>query len=178
MQTTIATKRLLLELLSPNDNSFILELVNSEGWLKYIGNRKIHSLEEAAVYIQKINSNPHITYWVAKLKENAIPIGIITLIKRDYLEHHDIGFAFLPAFTNYGYAFEATKEVLSHISQNAEHAHILATTLPGNKNSIRLLEKLGLQLSKEIEVGDEKLHVYGMAINKLAISKNESTGIS
>lgn len=177
MQATITTNRLLLEPLSPNDNDFIVELVNSEGWLRYIGDRKIHSLEDAAAYIQKINDNPDITYWVAKLKEDFIPIGIVTLIKRAYLEHHDIGFAFLPAFTNHGYAFEATQEVLSHISCNAGHSHILATTLPENKSSIRLLEKLGLQLSKEIEVGNEKLHVYGMAINQLAISKNESSGI-
>ncbi|MGN6401178.1 MAG: GNAT family N-acetyltransferase [Flavisolibacter sp.] len=177
MQGTITTNRLLLEALSSNDKSFILELVNSEGWLTYIGDRKIYSLENAAAYIQKINDNPDITYWVAKLKEDFIPIGIVTLIKRAYLEHHDIGFAFLPAFTNHGYAFEATQEVLSHISCNAGHSHILATTLPGNKSSIRLLEKLGLQLSKEIEVGDERLHVYGMATNKPAISKNQSGGI-
>ncbi|MGN6163711.1 MAG: GNAT family N-acetyltransferase [Flavisolibacter sp.] len=177
MQATIATNRLLLEPLSSNDKRFILELVNSKGWLAHIGDRKIYSLEHAATYIQKINGNPDITYWVVKLKENATSIGIVTFIKREYLKHHDIGFAFLPAFTNHGYAFEATKEVLSYISGNAEHSHILATTLPGNKDSIRLLEKLGLQLSKEIEVGDEKLHLYGMATHKLSISENESTGI-
>jgi len=167
MQATIATSRLLLEPLSQNDNHFILELVNSEGWLKYIGDRNIHCPEEAAAYIQKINSAPNITYWVVKRKEDATPIGIVTFIKRDFLEHHDIGFAFLPAFTNQGYAFEATQKGLSHITSNAQHAYILATTLPENKNSIRLLEKLGLRLSKEIEVANEKLHLYQMATGKL-----------
>lgn len=146
--------------LASNDNGFILELVNSEGWLKYIGDRNINSLEDASVYIQKVNSNSLITYWVAKLKEANNSIGIITFIKRSYLDHYDIGFAFLPKFTNNGYAFEATKAVLSQIIQQQVHTNILAITVPENKDSIRLLEKLGFRPDNEIEVEDEKLHVY------------------
>jgi RimJ/RimL family protein N-acetyltransferase len=167
LQTTIVTNRLLLEPLTLNDNSFILELVNSEGWLKYIGDRNINSPEDASDYIQKVNSNPNITYWVVKLKDKAISIGIITFIKRDYLEHCDIGFALLPKFTNNGYAFEATKEVLTNIIHNSEYTHVLATTIPENKDSIKLLERLGLRLDKEIEVADEKLHVYQISTDKL-----------
>ncbi len=160
MQPIIITSRLLLKPLASNDNGFILELVNSEGWLKYIGDRNINSLEDASVYIQKVNSNSLITYWVAKLKEANNSIGIITFIKRSYLDHYDIGFAFLPKFTNNGYAFEATKAVLSQIIQQQVHTNILAITVPENKDSIRLLEKLGFRPDNEIEVEDEKLHVY------------------
>ncbi|MEP6676939.1 MAG: GNAT family N-acetyltransferase [Ferruginibacter sp.] len=163
MLSTITTYRLLLDPLISNDAEFIYRLVNSAGWLKYIGDRKINSLEDAAAYIKRICSNSKVTYWVVKLKENGNAIGIVTFIKRDYLDYPDIGFAFLPEFANQGYAFEATKKVLD-ILTGAGQKQILATTIPGNTNSIRLLEKLGLRLDKEIEVEAERLQVYKMTV--------------
>src|SRR5215218_9705823 len=92
----LITERLLIIPLATSDDSFILELVNTEGWISFIGNRNITSQVEAKAYIQKILENSNCSYWVVKLKEQQQSIGIITYIKRDYLEHHDIGFAFLP----------------------------------------------------------------------------------
>ena len=167
METLITTDRLLIEPLALTYNTFILELVNSNGWLEFIGDRNVHSEDEALAYIQKIKDNPNITYWVARLKETNTPTGVITLIKRDYLEHHDIGFAFLPVVANKGYAYEAAKAVLSEIIKNAAHSHILATTMAANSSSIRLLEKLGLQFNKEIEVENKKLQLYSALTDKL-----------
>lgn len=161
------TERLLIESLSFTDNKFILELVNTEGWLKFIGNRNVNSEIEATGYIQKIIDNPNTDYSVVKLKEKQTTIGIITFIKRDYLEHHDIGFAFLPGFTNNGYAYEAANAVLKNLIQINNLSHILATTIPENINSIKLLKKLGLSFENEIEVDKIKLQVYGAATIKL-----------
>ena len=94
----MSTERLYLESLTFHDNEFILELVNSKGWLKFIGDRNIKSLSDSSTYIQKILDNPNTIYWVVKIKNSKTNIGIITFIKRDYLEHHDIGFAFLPDY--------------------------------------------------------------------------------
>jgi hypothetical protein len=52
------------------------------------------------------------------------------------------------------------KEILSVLSTNPEYTPILATTIPGNINSIKLLIKLGLHFEKELEVGKEILHIY------------------
>lgn len=161
------TERLLIESLSFNDNKFILELVNTEGWLTFIGNRNVNSEMEATGYIQKIIDNPNTDYSVVKLKEKQTTIGIITFIKRDYLEHPDIGFAFLPGFTNNGYAYEAANAVLKNLIEINNLSHILATTIPENINSIKLLKKLGLSFENEIEVDKIKLQVYGAATVKL-----------
>ncbi len=120
-----------------DDHLFILELVNTEGWIKFIGNRNITSQAEAMAYIQKVLNNENIFYWVVQLKGSNEKIGIITFIKRDYLEDHDIGFAFFPRFFKNGYAYEATVAVLNKILKELVHAHILATTVPGNISSIR-----------------------------------------
>ncbi|MEP7255080.1 MAG: GNAT family N-acetyltransferase [Ferruginibacter sp.] len=175
METSITTNRLLIEPLAITDNTFILELVNSKGWLEFIGDRNVHSEDDAVAYIQKINDNPNVMYWVVRFKDNSTPAGVITFIKRDYLDHHDIGFAFLPAFANNGYAYEASKAVLSEAVKNSAHSYILATTMATNGSSIKLLEKLGLQFDKEIEVNDEKLQLYSISTDKLYISEITKT---
>jgi len=171
MQSSLLTERLSLTALKSTDAKFIFELVNTEGWLTYIGDRKIHSLEDSQGYIQKIMVNPDISYWVVRLRQDDTPIGIISLINRNYLEHPDIGFAFLPSFTNNGYAYEATRIVLNHFIDNTEHPFVHGVTVIENTASINLLKKLGFQLQKEIEVKKEKLQLYVVSKDKFYISE-------
>src|SRR6476469_7277410 len=128
----LSTDRLILKPLSPDDTEFIHALVNTEGWLKFIGDRNVHSPEDARAYVQKILDNPAVHYWAVSLKNNSHRIGIVTYIKRDYLDHPDLGFAFLPEHAGKGYAFEAAKTVLHFVLQNDGQQNILATTLPAN----------------------------------------------
>lgn len=167
IQTALTTNRLLIEPLSLDDNDFIFELINTEGWIRFIGNRNINSATQAIDYIQKIIDNQNINYWVVKLKEENIKIGIITFIKRDYLDHYDIGFAFLPNYTHNGFAYEASVKILDFVSALPGQNSILATTVPENISSIKLLKKLGMNFEKEIERDNIILHVYGMLMNKV-----------
>jgi RimJ/RimL family protein N-acetyltransferase len=160
------TERLHIELLSFNDNSFILELVNTPGWLEFIGNRNVYTTLDTQKYIQKILDNKDYTYWVVKRNEDNLSIGLISLIKRDYLEYHDIGFAFLPSYTNLGYAYEATNEIINNISQDKNYKILLATTLLTNNKSIKLLSRLGFVFDKVIKVQDEKLNLYKRVLDK------------
>jgi RimJ/RimL family protein N-acetyltransferase len=50
--------------------------------------------------------------------------------------------------------------VLDFLSRHYRLQYILATTLPDNTRSIRLLEKLGLRFDKAIETNGELLWVY------------------
>ncbi len=156
-----STDRLSIEPLTENDHQFIFELVNTEGWLTFIGNRNITSPAAASDYILRILDNENVCYWVVRLRENQVPLGIITFIQRDYLEHPDIGFAFLPNFSGNGYALEATKAILDALVERENLTRILATTIPENIKSIHLLKKIGLDFEREIRVGEETLHVYG-----------------
>lgn len=154
------TEYLLIKKLAPTDTSFIQELVNSEGWLTYIGDRNIHTTEDALSYINKTMANEHMCFWVVFLKEKHIPIGLISLIQRDYLPHSDIGFAFLPDYAGKGYAFEATYSVLHYLINLPKYATLLATTLLDNTRSINLLKRLGFNLKNEILVDTEKLNLF------------------
>jgi len=160
MFTNLTAEKLSLHALAIEDVDFIQELVNTPGWLQFIGDRSVHSKEDATNYINKIKSSPNIHYWVVRLTETQTPVGIISFIKRDYLEYFDIGFAFLPQYNGKGYAYEAAKAVLTTIGSMPKHPIVLATTVPDNVSSIKLLIKLGLRFERELQVGGEQLHVY------------------
>jgi [ribosomal protein S5]-alanine N-acetyltransferase len=164
MKTTFETDQLVLTKVSLNDAPFIRELVNTPGWLQFIGERNIKTIEDAEKYIEKLLSNSNLIYWVVKLQLANTSLGIISFIKRDYLDHYDIGFAFMPQYTNKGYAFEASKVVLNYAIKELKMAAVVATTLQENSNSIRLLEKLGLHFEKKIKVEKEELLIYSTEI--------------
>ena len=165
MQANYKTNRLQLRMLTETDAAFIFELVNTAGWIKFIGDRNIKDTGDAVNYIQKIISNPAISYRVVTLRDDETAIGVVTFIKRDYLDHHDIGFAFLPAYNKQGYAFEATKEFLDDLLNSGEQETILATTIPENSSSIQLLKKLGFNFSKEINHEGQALQLFSIIKN-------------
>jgi [ribosomal protein S5]-alanine N-acetyltransferase len=154
----LKTNRLKLNILAPKHAEFILELVNTDGWKKFIGERNINSNEESLNYIQRISDNQNITYWAVERIEDQVALGIITLIKRDYLENRDLGFAFLPSYAKQGYAFEASKLIL----ENLDDTKMDAITISENKNSIDLLLKLGFEFEKKIRQNEEDLDLYSI----------------
>lgn len=169
MQQYYTTQRLRLGWLDVADTDFIKELVNTPGWLQFIGDRNIHTQEEALAYVHRILNAPTVTYWVVRLREESTPVGIITFIKREYLQHYDIGFAFLPAYEGKGYAYEAVSVVLKDLAADPQHDHILATTIKENTRSVKLLEKLGLKFERVIEEGNETLMLYGAPSSQLKL---------
>src|SRR5689334_15984596 len=93
------TPRLRLRELTGDDAAFILELVNEPGWLRFIGDRNVHSLEDARGYIERV---PRASYakngfglWAVDLRETGERLGMCGLIRRESLPYADIGFAFL-----------------------------------------------------------------------------------
>jgi RimJ/RimL family protein N-acetyltransferase len=144
----LETDRLHLRMITTEDAPFMLELFNSPGWLKYIGDRKVHSVDEAAAYIRK--------YYLASYKENGFgsyavvlkdggeTIGSCGVYKRPNLENPDIGFAFLPDFLGKGYGYEAANAVMDYARAELGMTKILGFTVEYNLPSIKLLEKLGL----------------------------------
>ncbi len=160
MLNLIETERLNIKPLALNDDEFMMELMNSAGWIKFIGDRNIHTQTDAANYIQKIQKNENYTCLVFTIKETETPIGIVTIIKRDNLEHHDIGFALLPQYGKLGYSLEASKKVLDELLISKTHTKILAITVKENDKSISLLEKLGLNFIEEKTEDDEVMLVY------------------
>lgn len=155
----LKTKRLKLRELTKGDAAFVLKLMNDPLWLRFIGDRHIRTIEDAENHIlQKMIPNYAALgfgFYLVELKDNHAPIGICGLVKRPFLDHIDIGFAFLPEYHGRGYAFESAFAVLNFAKNDLGIDHIVAITDPENTRSIKLLEKLGLRYSKTIRFGDE-----------------------
>ncbi|WP_229369703.1 GNAT family N-acetyltransferase [Fibrivirga algicola] len=152
MDTMLQTERLLIRKLTTADAAFVLELVNSPGWLAYIGDRQIRTVSQAETYLL---NGPLASYeangfglYLVERKAGKTPIGMCGLIRRTYLDYPDIGFAFLPAFMGNGYAVEAATAIMHDASETLKLPVICALVMPSNGPSISLLGKLGMTYRK------------------------------
>lgn len=168
MKKILETERLILRQFEDTDAPFIIELLNTGGWLKYIGDRNVKTHEDAIKYLDngplKSYKSNGFGLYIVLLKDSSAPIGMCGFVKRAELDDVDIGFAFLPEYSGQGYAFEIAKPTLQYGFDKFKFERVVGITAPGNKNSIRLLEKLGLQNEKEIEKDNKTLLLFG--INK------------
>jgi ribosomal-protein-alanine N-acetyltransferase len=164
MYRQIETERLLIRPIKITDTSFILDLLNSDGWLQFIGDRKVKNVVDAEKYIQNILDNEKFYYSVFELKESKQKVGIITFLYRDNQRFPDIGFAMLPEFDKKGYAIKATKKYLEEIANEKKVNKVIAITLPDNSKSIRLIERLGLEYEDEIQDNSKILYLYARTL--------------
>jgi RimJ/RimL family protein N-acetyltransferase len=154
-----STERLVLRHMTEGDAAFILELLNEPSFLKYIGDRGVHTRDDARAYIVKgalaMYERHGFGLYTVELKHDATPIGICGLLKRDSLEDVDIGFAFLARFWSEGYAFEAAAATMIHGREALRIGTIVAITSPENEASIKLLKKLGFKFDGLIRLPGE-----------------------
>jgi RimJ/RimL family protein N-acetyltransferase len=160
LSTEFESERLELNPLADSDANFIFRLLNSDGWLRFIGDRKIKNETDALAYIARVNASPLLDYRAVRLKTDSTIIGITTLIQREYLDAPDIGFAFLPDYMGKGYAYEASMVMINELQKTESGSNVYAITIPENDSSIRLLEKCGLTRLEEKEIEGETLIVY------------------
>ncbi len=169
----IETERLRLREFDHSDSDLIFELLNSPGWLKYIGNRSIADIEDAANYIeaklQKGYRDSGFGFYLVELKATGEKTGMCGIVKREGLDDIDLGFALLPKFENKGYAFESSMAVIQYAKNVLNIKKLAAITLPSNIASIRVLEKIGMKFEKRIYIpGDpEELLLYSMQLSNL-----------
>jgi RimJ/RimL family protein N-acetyltransferase len=103
--------------------------------------------------------------YLVELKEAGRPIGICGLIKRDFLDDVDVGFAFLPRYWGQGYAYEAASAVLTYSREVVGLKRIVAITASDNHRSARLLEKLGLRFERMVGYPGEDQDVRLFAVD-------------
>jgi RimJ/RimL family protein N-acetyltransferase len=172
MNYILETEKIKLRELTMDDTSFIIELVNSPGWLKYIGNRNIKTIEQATTYLE---NGPIKSYrengfglWLVETRDDKNPIGMCGLLRRDYLDHPDIGFAFLPECLGKGFGFEASAATLALAKDKLKLPVICAITMPSNNASIKLLEKIGLKFMKQVSPpgSQEELLLYQINLSQ------------
>ena len=158
-----ASARIYLEKLTTGDAPFMLRLLNTAGWIKYIGDRQVRDLIAAEEYLDRILHNPAINYWVIRLRSTGEPIGIVTFIYRDALPGPDLGFALLEEHTGKGFGYEAARLLLQELDVAGRGQTVCAVTTAKNTPSIALLVRLGFIWSRTIRLDGHDVELYQLA---------------
>ncbi|MCP9769578.1 N-acetyltransferase [Lacihabitans sp. LS3-19] len=166
--TIIETDRLTLRKFNLNDAVFILELLNTPLWLKFIGDKGVKTIQEAENYLKngslKSYEEKGFGLYLVEEKTTKSPIGMCGFIKRDELENLDLGFAFLPEYIGKGYGYEAANACIKFGKDVLGFEKIAAIVNPENEASNSLLVKLGFVLEKQIAFGENAtlVNLYGI----------------
>ncbi|MGZ4134178.1 MAG: GNAT family N-acetyltransferase [Tumebacillaceae bacterium] len=165
----LETDRLILRHQTPDDAAFMLELLNDPSWIQNIGDSGVRTLEDAQQHILKksveVYARDGFGFYLTELKDGGVPIGICGFAKRDWLEHADVGFAFLPRYWGQGYAYEASSAVMEYGKSVLGFTRVVAITSEENEASGKLLEKLGLHLENVIPYANTEELIRLYAIN-------------
>ncbi|MDX5448611.1 MAG: GNAT family N-acetyltransferase [Bacteroidota bacterium] len=149
----MSTPRLDLREFNQEDAPMILKLLRSSGWIQFIGEKNVHTLEDAREYIQRnliLHGHGLGMYCVVE-RESGLPIGMVGFNQRTFLDHPDLGYALLPEFTGKGYARESASMMLDHARKKLDFTTIFALTHPENQDSISLLKDLGFHFHGMID---------------------------
>jgi len=165
---TFQTERLILRPMIERDADFILELLNDPSFIRYIGDRKVRTLEGAKAYI---TNGPVASYaqngfglYLVELRESGESMGMCGLIRRNTLQDVDIGYAFLPKYWSQGYAFEAAQEMKRYAREELGLKRLVAVVDPENPASIHLLEKLGMKFEKMVRLTQDDIDLKLFAV--------------
>ncbi|MBP6003480.1 MAG: GNAT family N-acetyltransferase [Pyrinomonadaceae bacterium] len=152
------------ELDSDLDAEFIYRLLNSNKFVRYIGDRGVRNVEQAADFIETRYRQSYRDHgfglYAVERKASSLQIGICGFVRREKLPYPDIGFAFLSQFEKQGYGFESAMAMMEYGRADLGMTRILAITTIDNKASERLLKKIGFRFDQLIERDDETLKLY------------------
>jgi RimJ/RimL family protein N-acetyltransferase len=166
----LETDRVIMRRLTTDDAGFMLDLLNQPSFHRFIGDRGVRTVDEARTYIEEraiagYEKNGFGPFAVA-LKENGIPIGIVSLLDRDELDDVDIGFAFLPDHWRRGFAFESSSALMEYAFSELGLDRIVAVTQADNTASIRTLEKMGLAFEGLVRLDKDGPDLQLYAVNR------------
>ncbi|TRZ44408.1 GNAT family N-acetyltransferase [Robertkochia solimangrovi] len=156
---SLETERLIMRPTSHDDEAFLLELMNSPKFLQYIGDRNLKTIEEVSAYIDSKFRAQYdrlgFSNFTLIRKADGIKIGSCGLYDREGLDGLDLGYALLPNFEGSGFAYEAARALSKVAYQQLGIELLLAITTKDNKASQKLLEKLGFEYAKDINLPED-----------------------
>ncbi len=141
------TDRLILREIVAGDAPFIHELLTDPDFLAMIGDRGVATLADAERAIAEKYRAGYTQHgfgmWLVERKADGAKLGMAGLVRRDGLDHVDVGYAFLPAARGAGYATEAVRAVLDWAAARSI-APVVAIVNEENAASRAILTRVGM----------------------------------
>jgi len=169
MKSILTTTRLFLREFALSDAPFIRKLLNTPGWLQFIGDRGVATDGDAEQYLANGPMQSYATngfgLWCVCRIDDGSAMGMCGLLKRETLEHVDLGFAMLPDVCGMGYARESATATLALAHERLGIVKVLAIASPTNTRSIHLLEKIGFQFDRLYRQDEEALMLFAKVLD-------------
>ncbi len=145
----ITTPRTTLRELTTDDADFVRALLNEPSFLQFIGDRGVRTSDDAADFIetryrQSYREHGYGLHLMSR-RDTGAPVGLCGFVRREALEHPDLGFALVPAAEGHGLAYEAAAATLDFGHRTLGLTPVLAVVQDDNHRSRRLLERLGFR---------------------------------
>jgi ribosomal-protein-alanine N-acetyltransferase len=160
----LTTERLTLRQLSTIDGQNIFALRSDTEINKYLDRQASKTIEVAINFITKINDSikkNDSLYWAITLTNTKIFVGTICLFEFSNEKNKcEIGYELLTNFQGQGIMKEATGKVIDYTFQTMQLQKIEAFTHNGNRNSTKLLEKLGFIKSIEADKENAVFNIF------------------
>jgi len=159
------TARLRIRPLEQGDAAFVLKLTSDPDFVANIGDKGLRIEEDARRFIAEgpwtRRREEGYGQFLVELKETREPVGICGLLYREALDVTDVGFAIDAGHRRKGIALEAAKAVMKYGREELHVEEIVGLTSPGNNASIRVLEALGMQFDRKMQMpGYEETALY------------------
>ncbi|TNE51948.1 MAG: N-acetyltransferase [Bacteroidetes bacterium] len=162
------TPRLILREFAPEDALLLYQLNADPDVLRYTGDVPFASVDAARRFIGEYDAylKDGFGRWTVLLKQGQNPVGWCGL-KRHANGLVDLGFRFLQAYWNKGFATEAAEACLAYGFSVLGIREIVGRAGIQNTASVRVLEKIGMEFA-----GTDNLEGVGPAV--LYCKKNDA----
>ena len=146
------TKRLILRGWNLSDLTPFLKICSRQDVMKYIDNP--WETERVTEFIleeqRQLQLRGHCR-WALELKDSSALVGFCGFRPRaDKPEQLEIGWRLHPDYWRQGLAYEAATKVMNHATNQLTPTRIFARIHVHNKASLRLANKLGMQITKRV----------------------------
>ncbi len=169
------SERLRYRLFEKGDGAHIIALDSNIEVLKYLHQEPLNDLNEAEKIVEGVLNQYEkngIGRWWAIEKESNQVIGW-TGIKyetmfRDF-PYYDIGYRYIPKFWRKGYGFEAALFWRDYAFSEMNIEKLNATAHVDNVGSNKILQKIGMEITDNLEYGGDQCNWYELNKTQLGI---------
>ena len=155
----IETRRLSIREMTEADAGFYLAMLSDPDFKTHIADRGVRTEDQAVAHMHDrvfASYDAHgFGMWLVSRSSDSAPIGMAGLVKRDFLENVDLGYAFLPEGRGAGYATEAAAGVIDYALREFGIDRLSAIVSPANSASMRVLERLGFDHVGRVRMPDD-----------------------
>jgi ribosomal-protein-alanine N-acetyltransferase len=163
MKHILDTERLFLREFTIEDAQLLIDLNSNSNVTRYTGDGPVESIKKAKEILENIifpQYKNKMGRWAVHLKSTNQFIGWCGLKFIEDLNEIDLGYRFFEEHWGKGYATESAKAILAYGFKTLQLQEIVARASTENTNSIKVLEKVGMQFIKEDDEDGDKTFKY------------------